>query len=163
MTDEINVSSEQQQKKSSAEVVDTTIKNYEARIKDLESQLQDKDADLAYMYEQRTNNIEPVEVVEDGPSKADLEKILLDPESTNLQIITASLKHREIVLRETGKDEYAASVAKGQRYEVHPNQLLEAEQTAQALQDLVDQCNGDEDVFNTLIKKAGGPTNKFIK
>lgn len=165
MTDETlnNVSSETELGKDAVDFVEA-IKSKDSIISSKDQEIAKLRAEKGYLINQMTNNIQPdQQVVDDGPSKADLEKILLNPESTNLQIVTASLKHREIVLQETGKDEYAASVATGQRYDVHPNQLLEAEQSVQALQELVDQANGDDDVFNTLIKKAGGPSNKFIR
>lgn len=88
-----------------------------------------------------------------GPSKKELEDIMLHSNS-NLDIAKASLKHRELVLEETGRDEYACGTTSARAYNPSAEQLMQAEQTAKILTELVEQADGDRDYFNTLLKKA---------
>lgn len=97
--------------------------------------------------------VEPVQVVDNGPSKEQLAEIIVAPGKSNLEVITASLKHREMVLAETGRDEYAMGANKGGKYNPTQSQLAQAEATAEALSELVNEANGDADVFDTLLMR----------
>lgn len=91
-------------------------------------------------------------VVVEGPSYEDLEKRIVNGKS-NLDIITASLQHRKKLLEETGMDEYACGTTTRRGYNPSADQLYQAELTAQQLTDLVDACDGDKDLFDTLLQK----------
>lgn len=91
------------------------------------------------------------EVVE-GPTLQDLEKRIMKGKS-NLEIITASLEHRKKVLEETGMDEYACGTTSRKGYNPSADQLYQAELIANQLTDMVDSCDGDKDLFDTLLQK----------
>lgn len=97
--------------------------------------------------------VEPTQVEDNGPTKEELAKIIITPGKSNLEVITASLKHREMVLAETGKDEYAMGTSAGGKYNPTQMQLAQAEATAEALSDLVNEANGDADIFDTLLMR----------
>lgn len=97
--------------------------------------------------------IETTQVVDDGPTKEQLEKVITG-EQSNLAIITASLKHREMMLEETGRDEYAIGASKGGLYNPTSEALAKAQATAEALENLVNEAQGDADYFDTLLQRS---------
>lgn len=97
------------------------------------------------------STLQPAEAVQ-GPTKADLEKAILHG-STNLEIVQASLAHRQKVLEETGMDEYAYGTSNIKTYNPTQEQIANAEATAAGLAELVEAAEGDPDVFDTLLQK----------
>lgn len=75
------------------------------------------------------------------PDIAELKRIFKDPDSSNLQIVTASLGIREAVIEKTGKDPFAAK----------PEENKRAAEVAGILQQCVDEANGDDEKFVYLL------------
>lgn len=87
-----------------------------------------------------------------GPTKKELEDQILHGKS-NLEIVKASLAHRKMVLEETGMDEYACGTTNIKSYNPTAEQVAAAEDTAAKLTELVEACEDNKDVFDTLLQK----------
>lgn len=76
------------------------------------------------------------------PSIAELQKIRTNPDATNLEYVSACLGIRKQLIKEKGIDPFA----------LKDEERESAERTANALQELVDQADGDPKKFNFLLE-----------
>ena len=78
------------------------------------------------------------------PSIAELQKIRHDPNSTNLQIVDATLGIREHIIKEKGYDPFALKEGEEEF----------GEKVAKSLKKMVEDSKGDPKTFNFLLEKG---------
>ena len=131
--------------------VDDNTQDYLAAIKELK----EKSVDRSKYEELRAENKKLLQAVVNGqtvevpvqepkPDIGELRKALTVEGQTNLQYITNALKLREAVLNEGGEDPF---VPHGSQYNPTAADYERANRVAQFLQEMVDEAEGDPNVF----------------
>ena len=144
------VENEDNKSVSGTEVEDNTT-DYLAAIKELK----EKSVDRSKYEELRAENKKLLQAVVNGQTveeekkeeKVDinsLRKALMEEGQTNLQYITNALKLREAVLNEGGEDPF---VPHGSQYNPTAADYERANRVATVLQEMVDESEGDPNVF----------------
>lgn len=78
------------------------------------------------------------------PSIAELQKIRHNPDATNLEVVSASLGIREQIIKQKGVDPFAMLDGEAEG----------GKKVAKALQEIVDEADGDSKKFNFLFEQA---------
>lgn len=155
---------QQQQQNVPGDQVDDMTQDYLSAIKDLKQNSVDRSKYDALKAENKklldaVVNGQTVEVPaeEKKESIQDLRKKVFDnPNQTNLEYITNTLKLREAIMEDGGEDPF---VPNSSQYTPNAADYAKAQKVAQVLQEMVDTADGDPNVFLNEYQRRVKETN----
>lgn len=154
----------QQQQNVPGDQVDDMTQDYLSAIKDLKQNSVDRSKYDALKAENKrlldaVVNGQQVEVPaeEKNESIQDLRKKVFDnPNQTNLEYVTNTLKLREAIMEDGGEDPF---VPNSSQYTPTAADYAKAQKVAQVLQEMVDTADGDPNVFLNEYQRRVKETN----
>ena len=155
---------QQQQQNVPGDQVDDMTQDYLSAIKDLKQNSVDRSKYDALKAENKklldaVVNGQQVEVTaeEKKESIQELRKKVFDnPNQTNLEYVTNTLKLREAIMEDGGEDPF---VPNSSQYTPNAADYAKAQKVAQVLQEMVDTADGDPNVFLNEYQRRVKETN----